>query len=60
MHFTGGKVSKIRIVGGVEGQYVPENLAKDREKEYALPGLAWRADRPRLNEIEPDEQNRGR
>jgi lipopolysaccharide export system protein LptA len=60
MHFTGGKVSKIRIVGGVEGQYVPENLAKDREKEYALPGLAWRADRPRLNEIEPDEQHRER
>jgi len=48
MHFSGGKVSSLRIVGGVEGQYVPENLAKNREQEYALPGLAWRTDRPRL------------
>jgi lipopolysaccharide export system protein LptA len=48
MHFSGGKVNKIRILGGVEGQYVPENLARNREKEYALPGLVWRTDRPRL------------
>ena len=51
MHFTGGKVSKIRILGGVEGQYVPENLAKNREQEYALPGLSWRTDRPRLRHL---------
>lgn len=48
MHFAGGKVNQIRILGGVEGQYVPENLAKNREQEYALPGLTWRIDRPRL------------
>lgn len=48
MHFAGGKVSSIRILGGVEGQYVPENLARDREEQYALPGLLWRTDRPRL------------
>jgi lipopolysaccharide export system protein LptA len=49
MHFAGGKVSTIRIIGGVEGQYVPENLARDREQQYALPGLTWRKDRPRLH-----------
>ncbi len=48
LHFAGGKVSNIRIIGGVEGQYVPENLAKNREEQYALPGLTWRSDRPRL------------
>jgi lipopolysaccharide export system protein LptA len=48
MQFTGGRVSSIRILGGVEGRYIPENLAKNREDEYALPGLSWRTDRPRL------------
>jgi len=48
LHFAGGKVSNIRILGGVEGQYVPENLARNREEQYALPGLTWRKDRPRL------------
>lgn len=48
MHFSGGKVSNIRVLGGVEGQYVPENLTKNREEAYALPGLTWRTDRPRL------------
>jgi lipopolysaccharide export system protein LptA len=54
MNFAAGKVSSIHIIGGVEGQYVPENLSKNREEQFALPGLMWRTDRPRLRYDRPD------
>ena len=46
--FHKGKVRSINVTGGVEGRYVPENLVKNREREYALPGFVWRTDRPRM------------
>lgn len=46
--FTEGKVKSISVVGGVEGQYVPENLAHNRHREYALPGFIWHENRPRI------------
>jgi len=46
--FGNGKVQAIRILGGVEGQYFPENLVEGREAEYALAGFLWRMNRPRI------------
>ena len=46
--FGDGKVQAIRILGGVEGQYFPENLVEGREAEYALAGFLWRTNRPRI------------
>lgn len=46
--FGDGKVQAIRILGGVEGQYFPENLVEGREAEYALAGFLWRTNRPQI------------
>jgi lipopolysaccharide export system protein LptA len=49
IEFDGGKASSITAVGGVEGQYVPENLLQGNEASFHLPGFLWRQDRPRLH-----------
>lgn len=41
-----GKLSSIKVFGGVEGEYIPENLVQGREREYAVAGFVWREDRP--------------
>jgi hypothetical protein len=46
MEWVEKKLSAIKIFGGVEGTYVPENLLVGKETEYALPGFRWRTDRP--------------
>lgn len=46
MGFDSGKVSSITVMGGVEGEYVPENLLFANEAAYHLPGFIWRDDRP--------------
>ncbi len=46
MEWAEKKLSLIKIFGGVEGTYVPENLLAGKEMEYALPGFRWRTDRP--------------
>ncbi|MFN0158445.1 MAG: OstA-like protein [Bacteroidota bacterium] len=48
LDFVFGQVSAIRIYGGVEGQYVPENLVQGHEMEYAIAGFNWREERPRI------------
>jgi lipopolysaccharide export system protein LptA len=53
MHFAGGKATTITVYGGVEGQYVPENMVGRREHEYDLPGTAWRDDRPMPARVAP-------
>ena len=53
MNFAEGRAESISVYGGVEGQYVPENLVAHREAEYALPGFLWRADRPRITRFVP-------
>jgi lipopolysaccharide export system protein LptA len=53
MTFREGKIEKITVVGGVEGQYVPEKLVRGREQEYNLPGFNWKEHRPgKLNSKE--------
>lgn len=46
MEWDDGKISTIRVFGGVEGTYIPENLLAGKEREYDLPGFTWRTDRP--------------
>jgi lipopolysaccharide export system protein LptA len=49
MLFEMGKVKSIRVVGGVEGQYFPENMVQGKEMEYAIPGFMLHPNRPRIN-----------
>lgn len=44
--FADGRIDKIKVIAGVEGQYIPERLVKGRESEYNLQGFNWRNDRP--------------
>lgn len=46
MSFVDGKMDKINVIAGVEGQYFPEKLVKGRESEYNLQGFNWRENRP--------------
>lgn len=50
MHWEDKKLNSIRIYGGVEGQYFPENLTLGKESEFELRGFFWRTDRPVLRE----------
>ncbi|HEY6951463.1 MAG TPA: OstA-like protein [Bacteroidota bacterium] len=45
--FLEGKINRIKIVGGVLGQYFPEKMLLNRESEYNLDGFKWYAVRPR-------------
>jgi hypothetical protein len=54
MQFDRGKVHAIKVYGGVEGQYFPEQMVKGREMEYAIPGFRWYPHRP---EIFPGDTN---
>ena len=49
MDFDEGRVSSITIIGGVEGQYVPEPLVRHSIQEYRVPGFRWREDRPTMD-----------
>ncbi len=44
--FREGKIDKLKVVGGVEGQYYPEKMIYHRETEYNLPGFNWQEQRP--------------
>ncbi len=51
MEFRNGKLRRIRIIGGVEGDYFPENMVRNREREYRVPGFLVREDRPSVKEF---------
>jgi hypothetical protein len=48
LQFGDGKLRSIQVSGGVQGEYFPENMVRNREESFALPGFLWRNDRPRL------------
>lgn len=52
MDFIEGRVASIKIVGGVEGQYVPEPHVRANIDEYRIPGFQWRDDRPLMDLME--------
>jgi lipopolysaccharide export system protein LptA len=44
--FVGGVIDRIRIIGGVQGQYLPEKMILKHEAEYNLEGFRWYENRP--------------
>jgi lipopolysaccharide export system protein LptA len=44
--FINGEVDRIKIIGGVQGQYFPEKMIAKRESEYNLDGFRWYDNRP--------------
>ncbi|MBI5472001.1 MAG: hypothetical protein HY961_06610 [Ignavibacteriae bacterium] len=44
------KLSSIRVYGGIEGQYFPENLVQGKETDFALAGFVWRESKPVLKD----------
>jgi lipopolysaccharide export system protein LptA len=44
--FITGEVDRIKIVGGVQGQYLPEKLITKHERDYNLDGFRWYENRP--------------
>ncbi len=60
MQFEEGRLSSIKVVGGVQGQYVPENLLKGKELEYTLAGVQWSADRPGARKDDFTRQRTGK
>lgn len=53
MVFKDGRAHSITFHSGVEGNYYPESMVLHREKEYAIPGIVWRLDRPRKLPVAP-------
>jgi hypothetical protein len=51
IRFFAGDIASISVQGGVQGEYFPEPMVRDREGEYALPGFRWRGDRPSLADL---------
>lgn len=49
LSFSDGELSDITVIGGVEGEYYPENMVADRESEYDLAGFQWIENKPRKN-----------
>jgi lipopolysaccharide export system protein LptA len=44
--FVAGNVDRIKIVGGVQGQYFPEKMLSKHEQDYNLDGFRWYENRP--------------
>lgn len=51
INFIEGKIDRIKIVGGVEGQYFPEKMLANHESQYNLDGFKWYTIRPRRNKM---------
>jgi lipopolysaccharide export system protein LptA len=47
INFMDGKIDRIKIVGGVQGQYFPEKMLLNHETQYNLDGFKWYTIRPR-------------
>lgn len=47
--FTGGELTDVYWLGGIEGEHQPEHLVTGKEANYLLPNFEWRSDRPRFN-----------
>lgn len=46
--FIGDSLHQARWLGGVYGEYIPENLVRERFSAWSLPGMAWQRQRPSL------------
>jgi lipopolysaccharide export system protein LptA len=46
MYFKGGKIDRIAVISGVEGNYYPEKLVRNRVSSYNLSGFVYYENRP--------------
>jgi len=46
IEFDDGVTDRIKVIGGVEGDYYPERLIQYREEDYNLDGFRWFRERP--------------
>lgn len=60
MQFEDGKLASIKVAGGVQGQYIPENLLKGKESDYTLAGVQWIEDRPKARKEDITRQRMGK
>ncbi|HVN49055.1 MAG TPA: OstA-like protein [Bacteroidota bacterium] len=44
--FVKGEIDRIKVVGGVQGQYFPEKMISRHEADYNLDGFRWYTNRP--------------
>jgi lipopolysaccharide export system protein LptA len=44
--FVKGEIDRIKVVGGVQGQYFPEKMINKHEADYNLDGFRWYTNRP--------------
>lgn len=51
INFIEGKIDRIKIVGGVQGQYFPEKMLLNHESQYNLDGFKWFTVRPRRTRL---------
>ena len=49
--FSDGQVDRIKIIGGVQGEYYPERMVRNREGEYNLDGFKWFRTRPKRDGV---------
>jgi len=40
--FLDGRIDQLKVVGGIEGKYVPERMVAGKEEEYNLTGFNWK------------------
>ena len=52
IEFDEGKADRIRILGGVEGRYLPEPMIEGREMLHNLDGFRWLTNRPKRQGLE--------
>lgn len=58
IQFEEGKVASIRVVGGVEGKYYPENLVGGKGNEFAIAGFRLYTNRPALHTLDTQLEKR--
>ena len=46
MYFKDGKIETISVISGVEGNYYPEKLVRNKVETYNLPGFVYYKNRP--------------
>ena len=54
--FDDGKVRSLRVIGGVEGRYLPENIVRGNEREYQIAGFQLYPNRPQLHSKDPQAE----
>lgn len=47
INFRGGEIENIIWLGGIEGEFLPENIIYTNPASYYLPAFRWDSDRPR-------------